>query len=196
MTVTWVYFRGSTYIKVKAEYSTEVFMGQRFKTGGFHSLLNSQLGKKVTLAGLYRHQGSVYYPGDPPFQGISNHLLLMGNFKPSEKIHFDVSYRYSGLKLASTGESVYDYSILRGKLTFQINKYFFLRLISEYNSYREDLLTDFLASFTYIPGTVVYLGYGSLYEKLRWEDGRHITDDRFLETTRGFFFKCSYLQRF
>ncbi|MGM0667172.1 MAG: DUF5916 domain-containing protein [Bacteroidota bacterium] len=192
----WVYFRGSTYIKLKAEYSTEVFMGQRFNTGGFHSLLSSQLGKKVTLTGLYRHMGSVYYPGDPPFQGISNHLTLAGNYKPSEKVHFDLSYRYADFKRASTGELEYDYSILRGKLTFQLNRYFFLRFISEYNSYRQDLLTDFLASFTYIPGTVVYLGYGSLYEKLRWEDGRYIRDDRFLETTRGFFFKCSYLHRF
>ncbi len=193
---SWIYFKGSTYIKLKAEYSTEVFRGYRFKTGGFHSLVSTQLGKKVTLAGLYQHLGSVYYPGDPPFQGISNYLILMGNFKPSDKLHLDVSYRYSDLKATATGEQEYEYSILRGKITYQMNKYFFLRVISEYNSYREELLTDFLASFTYIPGTVVYLGYGSLYEKLKWEDGRYIRDDRFLETTRGFFFKCSYLHRF
>jgi len=193
---SWVYFRGSTYIKLKAEYSTEVFRGYRFKTGGFHSLLSTQLGKKITLAGLYQHLGSIYYPGDPPFQGISNYLVLMGNYKPSDKLHFDFTYRYTDLKATATGEQEYKYSILRGKITYQLNKYFFLRVISEYNSYREELLTDFLASFNYIPGTVVYLGYGSLYEKLKWEDGRYIRDDRFLETTRGFFFKCSYMHRF
>ena len=57
-------------------------------------------------------------------------------------------------------------------------------------------MTDLLASFTYIPGTVIHLGYGSLYEKIRWEEGRYDPSDRFLETQRGLFFKASYLWRF
>ncbi len=65
----------------------------------------------------------------------------------------------------------------------------------EYNSFWKRLMTDFLASFTYIPGTVIYLGYGSLYEKIEWRDGDYVNADRFLETKRGFFFKASYLWR-
>jgi hypothetical protein len=49
--------------------------------------------------------------------------------------------------------------------------------------------------FTYIPGTVIHLGYGSLYEKLAWGDEDCIPSDRFLETKRSFFFKVSYLWR-
>jgi hypothetical protein len=56
-------------------------------------------------------------------------------------------------------------------------------------------MTDFLASFTYIPGTVIHLGYGSLYEKSEWQDGDYVNADRFMETKRGFFFKASYLWR-
>lgn len=65
----------------------------------------------------------------------------------------------------------------------------------EYNSFRKRLMTDFLASFTYIPGTVIHIGYGSLYEKIRWEEGDYRPSDNFLETQRGFFFKASYLWR-
>ena len=191
----WIYFKGSTYIKMKAEYATEVYLDERFNTGGFHMLVSTQLGKKVNLAGLYQRLGSIYYSLDP-FQGRSNNLVLMGSYKPSEKLHMDLTLRYKDFVDELTGDDVYDYSILRGKLTYQMNKYFFLRAIAEYNSYRDELLTDFLASFTWVPGTVIYLGYGSIYEKLRWEDNRYISDDRFLETTRGFFFKCSYLYRF
>jgi hypothetical protein len=57
------------------------------------------------------------------------------------------------------------------------------------------MLTDFLASFTYIPGTVVHIGYGNLHEKIAWQNGRYVESDRFLETKRGFFFKTSYLWR-
>jgi len=193
---TMVYFKGSTFIKLKAEYSTEVFLGDRFRTGGFHSLLSTQAGRKVTLATLYQRLNSIYYSAVPPFQGMSNNLVFNCNYKPSDRLHFDITYRYSDLRASATGDLEYDYSILRGKLTYQANRYFFLRLIGEYNSYRENLLTDFLASFTYIPGTVVYLGYGSVYERLSWDGMSYVRDDSYLETTRGFFFKCSYLQRF
>ena len=61
--------------------------------------------------------------------------------------------------------------------------------------FREELLTDLLASFTYIPGTVLHVGYGSLYDKTRWETDRWVDSDRFLQTRRQFFFKSSYLWR-
>jgi hypothetical protein len=56
-------------------------------------------------------------------------------------------------------------------------------------------MTDFLASFTYIPGTVIHVGYGSLFEKLGWREDEYVPSDRFMETKRGFFFKASYLWR-
>jgi hypothetical protein len=90
---------------------------------------------------------------------------------------------------------LYDYAIYRGKASFQVNRYLFFRAIAEYNTYRRQLLTDFLASFTYIPGTVLHAGYGSFYEKVRWDDGRYVPGTSFLETRRGFFFKASYLWR-
>ena len=90
---------------------------------------------------------------------------------------------------------VYEYTILRNKLTYQANKYLFFRGVLEYNDYRKKLLSDLLVSFTYIPGTVIQLGYGSLYEKVRWEESEYRPDDRFLEMKRGLFFKASYLWR-
>jgi hypothetical protein len=65
----------------------------------------------------------------------------------------------------------------------------------EYNTYRKKLLLDFLASFTYVPGTVIQLGYGSLHEKLQWVDGEYRESNTFLEMKRGLFFKVSYLWR-
>lgn len=191
----WIFFKGSTYIKLKAEYSTEIFLGERFTTGGFHGLVSSQLGKKLSAAVLYQGLGSPRYI-DNPYQGKTNRLLLMSNYKPSNKIHLDLTYTYSDFNNSGTGNQEYDYSIIRGKLTYQMNKYFFLRAITEYNGYYEAMLTDFLASFTYIPGTVVYLGYGSVYERTMWDGNTYVYDKDFLEITRGFFFKASYLHRF
>ena len=120
----------------------------------------------------------------------------MAGYKPSENIHLDFTYTYTDFYNSASRDQDYNYSIARAKLTYQMNKYFFLRAITEYNSYREDLLTDFLASFTYIPGTVVYLGYGSVYERIMWDGAQYNPADKFLETTRGVFFKASYMHRF
>jgi hypothetical protein len=70
-----------------------------------------------------------------------------------------------------------------------------LRGIAEYNGYRKSLTDDFLLSFTYIPGTVMYLGYGSLFEQTAWNQTAYIASNSYLETYRGIFFKMSYLWR-
>jgi hypothetical protein len=92
-------------------------------------------------------------------------------------------------------DAVYDCGIYRAKATYQWNRYLFFRGIGEYNTYRRQLLTDFLASFTYIPGTVFHVGYGSFYEKLQWQTDRYVPGRDLLETRRGFFLKLSYLWR-
>jgi hypothetical protein len=102
---------------------------------------------------------------------------------------------YSDLFRKENNDRVFDYAIWRGRLTYQMNQYLFFRGVLEYNSFRKELLTDFLASFTYIPGTVIQLGYGSLYSRLEWDGEDYRSADRFLEMKRGLFFKASYLWR-
>lgn len=193
----WIFFKGSNYIKLKAEYSTEIFLGERYNTGGFHGLVSVRLGKKLSTAILYQRLGAIYYSASP-YQGYENRALFMTSYKPSDKLHLDLTYTYRDFYNSSDDSRTYGGYIARGKFTYQMNKYFFVRAISEYNDFHDKLLTDFLASFTYIPGTVVYLGYGSVYERLMWDgsQGQYNPDDSFLETRRGFFFKASYLHRF
>ena len=68
-------------------------------------------------------------------------------------------------------------------------------VVLEYNFFYKRMMTDFLASFTYIPGTVIHVGYGSLYERMEWIKGEYRPSDTFSEMRRGFFFKISYLWR-
>ncbi|MGW8266562.1 MAG: hypothetical protein ACWGSQ_09360 [Longimicrobiales bacterium] len=95
----------------------------------------------------------------------------------------------------SDDEKIYEYPIYRGRVTYQLNRYLFFRIVGEYNDYREELLADLLASFTYIPGTVLHVGYGSLQGRVRWENGEYLPADGFLETKRQLFVKLSYLWR-
>ncbi|OGV05884.1 MAG: hypothetical protein A2499_02755 [Stygiobacter sp. RIFOXYC12_FULL_38_8] len=107
------------------------------------------------------------------------------------------SFIFSDFRRAANDELIYEYSIIRERLTYQVNKYLFFRGIAEYNKFKKQLLTDFLVSFTYVPGTVMHLGYGSLYNKTEWDEpqNRYLASNSFNEVQRGFFFKMSYLWR-
>ncbi|MFH0760251.1 MAG: hypothetical protein V2A67_01955, partial [Bacteroidota bacterium] len=102
---------------------------------------------------------------------------------------------YSDFTRNDETDFLYTYPIERLLITYQFNKYLFIRGILEYNGYRKTLLTDFLLSFTYIPGTVVYLGYGSIYDQVLEDQPFIGGDEKPLELQRGFFLKLSYLFR-
>ena len=175
--------------------ASEVYAGGRFDRNAIGVRTQTQLTKQFYLEGFYRRGGAIYYDPDAPYQGYGNRAMLFLQYQPVEKLDFGLSYTYSDFYRRSGKQKVYDYGIIRSRNTYQVNKYLFLRAIFEYNTFRERLTVDTLASFTYIPGTVVHIGYGSAYERLGWNGFEYVESDRFLETQRGFFFKVSYLWR-
>lgn len=148
----------------------------------------------VSLSATYNRKQKIRYI-DNPFQGRGNDASLSATYQPVAKLNFNLSYTYSDFTSRAQQKKIYDYTILRSRNTYQINRYLFLRAIVEYNSFYRRIMTDFLASFTYIPGTVIHCGYGSIYEKIDWTGDRYSPGQDFLETARGFFFKASYLLR-
>lgn len=185
---------GNTTVQLQGRYSTEVFLGQRFDTSGGGVTVVSQVTKSFSLRGLYSRANAVRYVAEP-YSGYGNRASAQMTYKPSEKFDLTANLTYSDFTRRSTGEREYDYAIWRGRLGYQPNKYLQFRAVVEYNAFRRSLLTDFLASFVYIPGTVLQLGYGSLYERIEWIDGEYRPTDRFLEMKRGLFIKASYLWR-
>jgi hypothetical protein len=175
-------------------YSTEVWLDEKFNTSRGRFIASSQITKQLFFDLRYYYGKKIRYVVDP-YQGSGSDAQALLKFLPSEKLHLELSLIYSDFYRDSDSEKEYAYTIFRNRATFQVNKYLFFRAIVEYNSFRNRLMTDFLASFTYIPGTVIHIGYGSLYEKIKWEEGDYRPADNFLETRRGFFFKASYLWR-
>jgi hypothetical protein len=185
---------GNTGLTLEAWTGSEVFLDRRFDISQYRLIANSWLSKKLYLYFAFRRGNQVRYAQDP-FQGRGSTFAGIFRYLPTDKLQWEVRLTYSELFSKADGLKVYDYAILRNKLTYQPNKYLFFRGVVEYNDYYKKLLTDLLVSFTYIPGTVIQLGYGSLYEKVRWEENEYRPDDRFLEMKRGLFFKASYLWR-
>jgi len=185
----------STQFRLDGILANEVYEGRQFGTSGLGFQLNSQLTKKVFIQARFRRTGAIYYDPEAPYQGDGTGATAAFEYQPTDQFDFVLALTHSDFYRRSDKAKIYDYTILRSFNTFQINKYLFLRAILEYNTYRKRLTLDTLASFTYIPGTVVYVGYGSAFEKIRWTGDEYIDSHRFLETKRGFFFKVSYLWR-
>ena len=185
---------GSTQVRLKYTFSNEVYLGQRFNTGGFQANLVSRYKNWISGSWQYRRTNAIFY-SSAPYAGKSNRLSMEEVFQPWPKFQATLGFVYYDFLRNNDKKVIYQYIIERLKLTYQFNKYLFIRGILEFNGYRKSLLTDFLISFNYIPGTVCYLGYGSLYEQTGESQPFFSREVKPLEMQRGFFVKLSYLFR-
>lgn len=179
--------------RVRGRYSTEVFAGERFRTDGVLISGGGQFSRQINLTASFDHSSAVYYPD--PSQGVQTLASATLVYQPWNQFEARLSLTHVSFRRSSDDLKVFEYPIGRARLTYQMNRYLFLRGIAEYNKLRRTLLTDYLVSFTYIPGTVLHAGYGSLYQRSEWQTSAYVDADPFHEFRRGFFFKMSYLWR-
>ncbi len=187
-----------TMIRLMASISNEVYAGRRFRKDGWWITASSQVTNEVSLQLNLMDTKAILYDPAAPVQGQSLRLTAGLRYQPMERLSTEGDLTYANFYRDADGVKVYDYTILRSKTTFQVNKYLFFRGILEYNAFRKRLTADILASFAYIPGTVLFVGYGSAFERVRWDSdgGLYRPADEFWPTQRTFFFKASYLWRF
>ena len=188
----------STRISLGGNISNEVYEGLKFNRGSISLSAGSQITKRINLRLNYRVQNRPYYSDLEQGHGQSASADL--NVQFSDNFNSEWSYSYSDLFSEETGEEYYQVHIIRAKNTYQVNKYLFLRIIVQYNSLSTAINPSFLASFTLIPGTVVHLGYGSVYQKSIWDPssgdaGEYVDARNYADMAQGLFFKASYLFR-
>jgi hypothetical protein len=175
--------------------STEVFEGSRFPTTGCRVAASKQFSKRLRVAGDLAYGRAIYYSAEP-FGGRATRASASVVLQPSDQWSETLTVVYATFDRETDGTRLYDYGIYRSKTTFQANRYLLFRGILEYNSFKRQLITDFLVSFIYIPGTAVHAGYGSLYERPLTAGIDRPDEAPLVETRRGFFCKASYLWRF
>lgn len=153
------------------------------------------------IGGSVRIGDSIYYDPEDPLAGKRRTYVAYADLQPSDKFTQSFYYQRQEFDNAATSERLYNVDIFRSKTQYQFNEYLFLRAIVQYDSSQEIVLTDLLASFTLIPGTVLHIGYGSLHNELEWDknnkewlSGSELAE--WYQTRQSFFFKASYLVRF
>jgi hypothetical protein len=155
--------------------------------------------KWLNIHSCYGFGNAIYYDPLDPFLGDRTQLHANVTLQPTKNLNFFGEHVISRFKRQGSTDLVYDQRIWRGRLTYQFSSKFFVRGLVQYDSFAKRVLGDFLASFTYIPGTVIYLGYGSLSESQAWSGDRwqrDVTGERFYQARQSLFFKVSYRYQF
>ena len=179
-------------VEVADEFVNETFAGRQFETGRVMADGNVQILRWLNIGGNVQRGPAIFYDEEAPFQGYSRSSGLRVTLQPNAQINNNISYNFVTFKNRGTGEHVYDVHVLNLRNTYQFNARFFIRAVAQFDSSRERVLSDFLASYELSPGTVIHAGYGSLYGRAYEE----IHFDRYLATARAFFFKASYRAHF
>jgi hypothetical protein len=191
------------FVNFEMSRGEEAWQGRQYdRYNNFFTFASMQVVRWLSFHGGTGQGPSIYYDEDDPFQGKSRFGFFGATLQPNQNISQSVEGNVSVFDRASNGERVYSYTIINSRTTYQFNKHFLVRLLAQYDSSAKRVLTDLLASYEFVPGTVFHAGYGSLFErgpKQAFPNNANSAvslDEAYRPTHRGLFFKASYLRRF
>jgi hypothetical protein len=189
-----MYFTRQGFFRFEYRREQEAWLAQLFNKNYLFTIGTLQPYKWLNISGYYRYGHQIYYHPEEPFLGNGHQYDIQLTFQPGIKLNLGFEFFHDELYRETDDQKLYVVDILNVQATYQFNKYFFIRGAVRYDNYQDKLLTDLLASFTLIPGTVLHLGYGSLYERKAWQNNQWVSGQGPLTNMKnGLFFKVSYL---
>jgi Domain of unknown function (DUF5916) len=190
-------FTRQGFFRVDQLVGHEPWAGQEFPLGRTRMFGQAQLFRWLQLYGNWNFGLATFYDPEEPFRGRSRNLTLGGTLQPTGRFSQAFEYQRVVFDRYDTGARVYTIDIVNARTTYHFTPRLFVRAITQYDSSRHRVLLDLLSSYELKPGTVIYAGYGSLFEKRSFADGQWVeAAGRYRTTERGLFFKASYLHRF
>jgi hypothetical protein len=148
----------------------------------------------------YSHGPAIFYSVTDPFQGRSRTFGTGVTLQPNLRFSQRIDARTVDFDDGTSREQIYNVLVLNSRTTYQFSKHFLVRAVVQYDSSTRRILTDALASYELVAGTVFHAGYGSLYERRGNSDGTGFVPtelgQKYVSMNRGLFFKASYMHRF
>jgi hypothetical protein len=182
-------FTRQGFLRIDHRSGHEPWLGRKFNWGSdVYMQGNVQILRWLNVNGNFETGPETFYDPVNPFQGESTTRNFGFTLQPNEHINQNISYNGVRFNRASNGEHVFTVHIVNLRSTYQFDKHFLVRAIEQFDSSSHRLLTDLLAAYELVPGTVFHAGYGSLFEKRAAAN--------YTTVSRGLFFKVSYLHRF
>lgn len=170
------------------ERSMEEYSGQNFYKNNLSIATQLILFKWLSpLAFEFETGNSIFYDPDDPFLGYTNIYGVFMNFRPNKRLQVGLTFSKQTFWEKWGGEQLFDYNVIRQRITYQISKELSLRAIVDYNHFYKKVYGSFLLSYVLKPGTVFFLGIEN--NLLRGESGKYA------QTDYSIFLKFSYWWR-
>jgi hypothetical protein len=190
-------FTRQGFFRLDTIFGEEPWVGQTFRVSNTRVFAEAQITGWLYFNTRVTGGQSIFYDPVSPFSGRERTYYAEIGLQPSARLNQSVTFDRVEFDRASDGERVFTVNVLNTRTTFQVDRRLSLRAIVQYDSSLSRVLTDFLASWELLPGTVAYAGYGSLIEQRAWDGTDWIPGQGAYRTSqRGLFFKASYIHRF
>ena len=118
---------------------------------------------------------SINYVLEDAYLGYSNTYGVYLTFKPSKRLQLGTDFSKQTFWRSAGGKKVWDYNVVREKVTYQLSKTLSFRAIVDWNFFDDKAFGSLLASWVLRPGTVFFLGFDKKY--IQGLDRRLIPDD-------------------
>lgn len=185
-------FAGQTNISLSfLPVNDERFRGEYFT--GMHRLMidaNTRPVDGLSLGGNVDF-GRYVNRTQNPTMGKGYNISADATIKPTSQLQFDLSYSYSTLSSVNGSENYYSGDVMRLTSRYNFSRRLFTRLITQYDSFSEQIQVYPLVYYKANPFTKFYIGmtdYLNKYDEAGGFDG-------YRETNRQFFVKFQYLIR-
>jgi uncharacterized protein DUF5916/cellulose/xylan binding protein with CBM9 domain len=185
------------FLRLDYIYGQDAWVGRTFRVTNTRAFAEAQLTRWLYLNTRLTWGRAIFYDPVDPFAGYEHTYYGELTLQPTPRLSQSLTYDRVEFDRHSDGTRVFTVDVLNTRTTFQIDRRLSLRALVQYDSSASRILTDFLASWELLPGTVAYAGYGSLIERQQW-DGLEVMRNAgsYVTTQRGLFLKASYIHRF
>ncbi|HSQ34636.1 MAG TPA: DUF5916 domain-containing protein [Candidatus Binatia bacterium] len=191
----------NSYVGFEYTYFKEGWLDRSFDQSQLGMFWGTVPSRRLNLHGSVSYGTALRYDFSDPFLGNKFNFHFGAQYQPNNRITQAIEYTYQDFRRDDNKEHVFDLNIIVSRTTYQFSKSTFVRALVQYDSYSKKVITDLLASFTLIPGTVLYVGYGSLFREQFWDGAdaawkRQPGMGNYYQTAQSLFIKASYLWRF
>jgi hypothetical protein len=145
-------------VEVEFQRSMESYGGINFNLSSLEVSADTSLIGWLPFGFVFGTGDSIYYDEDDPYLGYSNIYGVFTTLKPSKRLRLTTSFSKQTFWERWGGKQVFDYNVLRNRITYQLTKTLSLRAIVDYNHFYKTLYGSFLFSYVYRPGTVFFFG--------------------------------------
>jgi len=138
-----------------------------------------------------------------PELGKQTDLSIYASLKPTQRLAIEPDFNFARMEhreryLArhpDEDKKIYSGYIFRTRLTYQFTREWYLRLVVQYDDFRERMDIEPLLTYRLNPFTVFYAGFNSRYQYFDESDYSEVDDSAWELSSRQFFAKLQYLFR-